>query len=294
MEPFDITPFALPNATQKSETNTKEFLFEDPRDINGIEVHFKGGITSDIKVEYMQKIWPSHRIENVDPFGDPFPLGWFPIDDHYNTPWRTAATEVVQVDAATSLVSFKPLSIEMPDAIGYDVKFRRTLGIKISVEGSSLVDTVRMFTESAAITSKIKVRLDSGSLTDTTSIGFKLYNIQIKKITPESGLAANGAKLVTTQFGKRDFEIELRHMSPSHHFCNDDGLLTFILDNNEFTISLESLKEEGPIWYKEIGIFITSADSAVSFEDYLASAAKQKSILPILAEEKEQSLGGPL
>ena len=293
MEPFDICPFALPNASQKVAANTKEFLFEDPRDINGIEVHFKGAVTSEIQVEYMQKIWPSHRIENIDPFGDPFSLGWFPIDDHYNTPWRTAAIEVVQVDAGTALITFKPLSDEMPDAAGYDVKFRRTLGIKISVGGLSLIDNVRIFTESAAITSKIKVRLDSGSLTDTTIIGFKLYNTQIKKITPESGLAANGAKLVTTQFGKRDFVIELQHMAPSHHFCNDNGLVTFVLDSNEFTISLESLKDEGPIWYKEAGIYITFADSTLSFEDYIESASQTKSILPRLSEEKEQSFAGP-
>lgn len=292
MEPFDIAPFALPNATQNNEIDTKEFLFEDPRDINGIEVHFKGAVTSDIKVEYMQKIWPSHRIENVDPFGDPFPLGWFPIDDHYNTPWRKAAIEVVQVDAATAYIRFKGLSTELPDVDGYDVRFRRTLGIKISVEGSSMIDNIRMFTESAAITSRIKVKLDCGGLTDTTSIGFKLYNTQIKKIIPASGLATNGAKLVTNQFGEREFEVELRHMSPSHHFCNDEGLVTFVLDSGKFTISLESLKAEGPIWYKETGIYITSADSSLSFDDYIASESRRKSILPRLVEEKEQSFAG--
>ena len=46
-------------------------------------------------------------------------------------------------------------------------------------------------------------------------------------------------------------------MTPSFRYSGDDGHVRFILGDDSFTISLVSLKAQGPIWFAEKGVFIT-------------------------------------
>ena len=54
---FDIAPFGLPNCPP---TETR---FEEPRDIECVEVVFTGRAPKNAKLQYLRKTWPQQRVE---------------------------------------------------------------------------------------------------------------------------------------------------------------------------------------------------------------------------------------
>src|SRR5690606_24457404 len=89
-------------------------------------------------------------------------------------------------------------------------------------------------------------------------------------------------------------EVAVRHMRPAHRYSYDDGLITFRLDDDAFTISLEALAAEGPIWYPEAGIYITYADDPTTFATYRARCAGQHTVAQQVVQRPEQSLAGAI
>ena len=78
-------------------------------------------------------------------------------------------------------------------------------------------------------------------------------------------------------------------MTPAFRYSGDDGHVRFILGDDSFTISLASLKAQGPIWFAEKGVFITEASDATTPEQYIARCAGQKTIAQRVKELPEQS-----
>ena len=59
MKRFDIAPFGLPNGP------AGEVKFEEPRDVDVVEVVFAGVAPRRAKLHYMRKFWPGQRVERV-------------------------------------------------------------------------------------------------------------------------------------------------------------------------------------------------------------------------------------
>ena len=72
----------------------------------------------------------------------------------------------------------------------------------------------------------------------------------------------------------------------------DDGLLTFALDRDMFTVSLTSLRAQGPIWYAEQGVFITDAGDSTTFAEYRKSIRGKQTVAQDVVAMQEQSLSG--
>lgn len=287
MEHLDISPYALPS---NKDQNTNEYLFEDPRDIYSIEIEFKDKAACIPDIFYMQKTWPQHRVEMADPLGNPFPFGWFPIDDHYNTKWQKASIISKKIGAKSINATFAGLSQEIPNNDDYNVTFRRTMGIRIVSDCE--ITNVKIFTASKSTTSRIKVYPNKRKNL-IKQISIDTFNAEIISISSENGAEIN-KNTVSISSDESCFEINVRHMTPAHSLCNDEGLITFHTDSTDFTISIQSLIENGPIWYEDAGIYITLSDNDISFDDYTASIEGSKSISQILLSEQEQSLGGAL
>jgi len=97
MKKFDIAPFALPQCPQG------EIRFEEPRDIERVEVTFSGAPPRNPSIEYLRRIWPGERFER-SPDADqlrPAPYGWMRIDDHFHSEWTRAATDLKRECART-------------------------------------------------------------------------------------------------------------------------------------------------------------------------------------------------
>lgn len=287
MKLFDIAPFALPNC------EPGEYRFEEPRDICQVRIRFRTQVPDDLSIYYLRKTWPDVRIEYASDMDDPCGFGWFPVDDQFNSRWQKAEIEVQREDARSVLVTFKPLSAEFPNIKDYDVTFRRTLGIKIAVPDPRQILSANIFTTSPRTTTRLRMQLDAGQRTPGKRIRLTTYNALLdREILKPQGVHPLRWTVELLPEEKRSFELRVEHMTPAHRYCGDEGHITFSLDDDAFTISLESLKEQGPIWYAEKGIYITLADDPTTFEQYQKRIAGAKTLNERVKEHREQTFAG--
>lgn len=283
---FDIAPFALPGAAPG------EFRFEEPRDIAQLIVRFHDAPPPRLAVHYLRHTWPQVRLESARDLEDPCGFGWMPIDDLFNSHWQEAAIEVSPAGANAVAVSFKGLSAEFPEMTPYDVAFRRTLGVKIGVSDARQIETVRILTTSPPTISRLRVELDSGEQTPGEHVSLRGYNASILETTALRGVRAAGTEVALLRAPERSFELSVLHMQPSHAYGNDDGHVTFCTDHDTFTISLSSLRREGPAWYAERGVYVAFADDPLRFASYRRGVAGQKTLNQRVTERREQTYAG--
>jgi len=284
---FDIAPFALPN------TAPGEIRFEEPRDIVGVVVEFRKTAPEGIGLSYLRKTWPETRLEEVNE-AEVCQLGWAPQDDWFNVQWQTAAAIVSRENGHRVRISFLGLKNEFPHSADYNVTFRRTLGVRVDVSDPSAIHSVSVFTASPPVRTNLRVELDAGRPTPGKSTRFAGYNLMVEAVTSPEGVAVDGKAIALSDSPPRGFNISVGHMAPVHRYCGDDGLLTFLLDDDAFTISLTSLEEEGPVWCEHLGIFITRAGDPTTFEDYRRRVADSRTISQRVLERPEQSLPAAL
>lgn len=287
MQPFDIAPFALPNC------ETGEYRFEEPRDICELLLRFRREVPSTLNVYYLRKTWPDVRLEYARDMEDPCGFGWVPVDDQFNSRWQKAMIEVHPQDARTLRVTFKGLSAEFPQMTGYDVHFRRTLGVKVEVPDPSQILAVKIFTTSTPTVTHLRVWLDAGMRTPRKRVRLGTYNASLsREVLEPKGVRTSGKTIELLPEARRSFVLRVTHMVPAHRYCGDEGHLTFWLDNDALTICLQSLKEEGPIWYAEKGVYITFADDPTTFEEYQKRIASAKTLNQRVREHREQTYAG--
>ena len=77
-------------------------------------------------------------------------------------------------------------------------------------------------------------------------------------------------------------------MTPSHAYSGDEALVTFAFEGDAATISLESLKTEGPIWSEDFGIFVSSSDQPESFQTYREKIAGAQDLHDLVRAQTEQ------
>ncbi len=286
MNPFDIAPFALPNC------EPGEYRFEEPRDIQKVRVRFRGQAPSTLNVYYLRKTWPDVRIEHLRDRDNPCAFGWTPIDDQFNSQWQKAAIEVHRESVNAVIVTFKGLTAEFPDLKDYDVTFRRTLGIKVEVPEPGRILTANIFTTSVPVLNRLRVELDAGRQTPGKLIRLSTYNATIRAVLSPKGVRSIRHTIELLTEAERSFDLYIAHMRPAHRYCGDEGHITFSLDDDVFTISLQSLKEQGPIWYAEKGVYIAFADDPTRFADYLKRIEGAKTLNQCVKEHREQTYGG--
>lgn len=268
---FDIAPFALPGAAPG------EYWFEEPRDITGLEVLFRGPPPDSLAVRYRRNTWPQARLETARPIEDPCGFGWMPIDDWFNGRWQPAAVDARRADSNRVLVAFRGLTAESPEQSGYDVPYRRTLGLRLDVPDPGAIAGVRIFTASPPATSRLRVELDAGCRTPGRVGAVRGHNARVTDRTEGPG---------------RTLELAVSHMRPAHPYGGDEGLVTFALDEDTFTVSLPALAEQGPVWYAEQGVYVALADDTTSFAGYRGRTAGAKTLDQRVRERREQTCAG--
>jgi hypothetical protein len=286
VRPFDIAPFALPG------TPPGELCFEEARDITTVQATFSRVAPARVGIEYLQRTWPRVRLEEQRDRENPSAFGWIPVDDQWNGTWRRAST-TTSVNGKQALLSFNPLGKErLADAPrGYDVRFRRTLGLRIVCPDPESIRGVQVYTASLPAQTRLRVSLDAGRRTPGKSITVTAYNARILGIDAAEGVRAAGTQITLGSTRARGFAISVSHMVPSHPWCGDDSLVTFALQADSFTIRIQDLFTQGPIWHAELGVFITPPDSGEGFADYRESIRGKQTTLGRVKAAEEQSFG---
>ena len=286
MQDFNISPFALPN------TPVNEVRFEDPRDIRRVVVTFADQAPQEASIWYLQKTWPAVMLEKTDPAADIFRHGWVQIDDLYNSKWAESKCDIKRISSNTLAFTFQGLAAESEQYADYNVLFRRTLGIKVQSGDTARVERIEVYTMSEAKESRLQVKLDCGQKTPAREILVSGYNAAVTHVKPVSGAKISGARIILDSSGEREFLVGIQHMQPSHYYANDEALITFVMDSETFTVSLESMDHEGPVWFADQGVYITFADDPASFDQYTLRHKDKKTTAQQVLEHREQSYGG--
>ncbi|HPO14396.1 MAG TPA: hypothetical protein PLI09_13220 [Candidatus Hydrogenedentes bacterium] len=284
---MDIAPFALPN------TPANEVWFEEPRDIARVMVEFKTTVPKNLGVSYLHKTWPETFVEQHEENETVARFGWVHRDDWFNTEWQKAAVIVEPEGDRRVWISFEGISKEFEEEKDNDVTFRRTLGLRVDAEPDA-IHKIAVYTASQTAQTTLRVELDTGKETNTTTLRLEGYNCLVDTITALKGLSVKEDTLQLDGPAPRSFLVTLQSMIPAHDYCNDDGLLTFFLDDDAFTISLSSLEKEGPIWFEDRGVYITQKDDLTAFQEYVDHNKDAKTIAQRVLERDEQTLAGAM
>jgi len=285
MNKLDIVPFALPN------TPPGEYWFEESRDIQEVVAWFRGEVARSISVFYLQDKWPGTCQEERGDLQNPAAFGWVETDDWFHGKWRRAALRKV-VKRSTATLRFKGLKADGIEGTpkGYDVQIRRTMAMRLLVPDWKNVRRVAIYTASEPARRSVRVELDAGKRTRGTGLKIAGYNVKIVGLAELRGakaLASGALRLGSVK--KRSFTIEVDHMMPAHRYSGDAGLVEFHLDHESFTISLEALIEQGPVWYAEEGIFICLGEDPARFAEYRRQWGNARTINQRVASRPEQS-----
>ena len=221
-------------------------------------------------MRYLQDKWPNTRHEERRDRENPAAFGWVETDDWFNGKWRQAKVRK-EVSGRTATLRFRGLLADGIEGTpkDYDVEFRRTMALHLVVPDWSQVRGIAVYTTSAPTSHLLRVELDAGKRTRGKKLKFSGYNARIAGLGSLRGVAAFGRDEVKLGKGKnRSFLLKVEHMVPAHRYCGDAGLVEFHLDHDSFTVSLEALTAQGPVWYAEEGIFVAMADDPTTYAEY--------------------------
>jgi hypothetical protein len=285
MKPLDIAPFSLPNCAPG------EVRFEEPRDISLVEVSFRGRIPDGVGLSYLQKTWPETRAELFRDTENPCVAGWTRMDDWFNVSWRPAAADVEPVSARRLRIAFRGLAEEFPDRGDYDVTFRRTLGIRLDIPRPEDIRGIAVFTTSEPCRTRLRVRMNAGRKSPSGPIRVEGHNAAVQDLAAGTGVSVREGAIRRGRARGQSFEVDVAHMRPASDRSGDDGHVQFVFERDAFTVSLGSLEREGPVWFADMGVYITRADADVPFEEYRRACRGRRTVAQLVAERPEQSYG---
>lgn len=280
---FDIAPFALPN------NPPGEIRFEETRDVVAVEIDGAGPLPDSAGLSYLRQNWPETDLEHARDLSQPCQFGWTRVDDWFNGRWQRAATRVSRGKDGRARIEFEPLTKEFPDRAGYDVRFRRTLGLRIEGIKPEAVKQLRVITRSLPARTSLRVELNAGASTPGKMLRFEGYNSIVRKISAGKGCRLEDKAIRWDAADPASFELEVDHMVPCFRYSGDDGHVRFLIGDDSFTISLVSLAAQGPIWFAEKGVYVARSDDPTTAGEYIARSAGSRTVAQRVAALPEQT-----
>ncbi len=302
MGDFDIAPFALPGA------GANEVWFERPRDVKRVVVHFRGKAPRRVGLSYWRHTWPANRSDEPDgtDMVRPSMYGWRGDDDLVHGDWQRAKVKVERLDVRRVAVTFAPLGSEFkPEECGGDGarRHRRTVGLRVETGRSFPLAKVQVFTRSQAAQTSVRVTLTSQRAMGQGAVSLAGYNARPARVREAKGCRAEGlsvrpggrARAGRTLEQACSFVVDVRHMTPVHRYSHDDPHLRLeFADGEACTIDLAMLREAGPVWSQDFGLFVTLADDVTTLADYCVAHHGARTLNEQVLAAPEQTYGGSL
>jgi hypothetical protein len=248
--PFDAAPFGLPLPEGNG------VMWEDPREIHKVVVHFAGAAPGPEKVrlEYWGSRWPEqHLPKDREPGGGS--VGWMELGNWYTYQWRVADTQA-KTDGNAVAFTFRPVNAkEFPKLEDYPAVFRYTL--KLRVVSDALLPKVEQIE----------------ALTDST-LEPRIVNLAWKSPAGEKASLQvfNGAFEKFEQTSLRGSRLRLRVAVNADPNTFDRTLVTVRNGQLVFTFAVDDLKQ-GALFLPHVGAAVLPEGDT---RDYAAVAAAQK------------------
>src|SRR5437016_1177144 len=124
---FDAAPFGLPLPEGGG------VMWEDPREIHKVVVHFSGPAPppEKVRLEYWGSRWPEqHLPKDHQPGGAD--VGWMELGNWHTGGWRVADTEAKTSGSDIIFIFHSVSAKEFPAVTNYAATFRYTLKIRVT------------------------------------------------------------------------------------------------------------------------------------------------------------------
>ena len=167
--PFDAAPFSLPLPEGNG------VMWEDPREIHKVVVHFPGPVPAaeKVRLEYWGSRWPEqHLPKDREPGGGS--VGWMELGNWYTYDWRAADADAT-ADGNAVTFTFRPVNAkEFPKLKDYPAAFRYTLKLRV-VSDAPLpkIERIEAFTDSTLETRIVNLAWKSSSAENAS---FEVFN----------------------------------------------------------------------------------------------------------------------
>lgn len=257
-----------------------EIWWEDPRDIERVEVHFAPGAAprpEDFRLEYWQQSWPKVRVPKGSLVGAG-ESGWLANDDWTNGRWQPA-------DGQTSLtgdvltMTFHPLNrVEFPQEQDFPAVFRRTLKLRLRFQKPGMqVDAVAAYTDS--IWREGEVAIEWKPLTGNPAEWpgrLEAFNGEIVSIRPLAGqIAVWGLEWQSSVQGLATAGIIARVRYAYNEDANsfDRTIVTLrspalIGSLAGFSFYIDDALFGGPVYIRDLGVLVSAAGQNLRLSEY--------------------------
>jgi hypothetical protein len=269
--PFDAAPFGLPLPEGNG------VMWEDPREIHHVVVHFKGGAPApdSLRLQYWGSRWPEqHLPKDREPGGGD--IGWHELGNWYTYHWRTADADA-RADGSTVAFTFRPVNAqEFPNLHDYPAAFRYTLKVRVTSDAPlPLIDRIEAFTDSTLEPRVVNLAWKSAS-PDTAS--FEVFNGAFEKLDRTSSHSSR---------------LRLRAVANADPNTLDRTLVTVRNGKTIFTFAVDDLKQ-GALFIPHAGAAVLLEGDTRTFEAVAAAqkAAGGKTLYDRVAEMPEQTWHG--
>ena len=266
--PLDVAPFGLP----LPEANG--VLWEDPREIHRVVVHFSGPAPNaeTVHLEYWGSRWPEqHLPKDREPGGAD--VGWMELGNWFNGGWRVADADA-KAEGSNITFTFRPINAkEFPGIKNYDAPFRYTLKIRLTSDAAlPKIERIEAFTDS--VWKQGSARLEWAQPREE-AIKVEAFNGAVEGVDKISALS---------------FRIHLQAASNSDPNTFDRTLVTVQSGPDTFSFAMDDLTH-GALFLPHLGVAVLPESDT---RDYAAVAADQKSrgaktLYDRIAEMPEQS-----
>jgi len=249
-EPFDAARYGLPLPEGPG------IMWEDPREIHKVVVHFAGAppAPEKVRLEYWGSRWPEqHLPKDRQPGGGS--VGWMELGNWYTYKWRTADAEAKAGDG-TITFTFRPVNEkEFPRLKDYPAAFRYTLKLQVASDAPlPKIERIEAFTDSTLEPRTVTLAWKSSA---GMKSGFEVFNGVVQHLQPPASRKSVLTLLAAVNSDPNTFDRTLVTVR------NSSGMFTFAVDD-----------------LKQGALFVPHAGAAILPEgdtrSYAAVAAAQK------------------
>jgi len=248
---FDAAPWA------HRSSEGAEWVWDDPREIHGVEVVFEEDAPEDLGLEYWRHRWPEKRLPKKQQLTGGS-VGWWELGNWFAGSWKEADADV-KTDQNRAAIRFRPThEKEFPELDSFQAAYRTTFKIRLSSQGMlPRIRSLKAFTDS--VMEPLLLTL--------------LWNDNPGKAA--QFLAFNGEVEALDQEGDARAFITLWKTRNEDPNTFDKTLLT-VQSEPSFTVLLEDLFQ-GPIYLPHVGVLLVLGKEDRSFEDLVSQVHRPSS-----------------
>lgn len=246
---FDAVPFGLPLPEGNG------ILWEDPREIHRVVVHFQGSAPASqtVRLEYWGSRWPEQHLPKArEPGGGD--VGWMELGNWFKGGWRAADAEVSAEGSKLSF-TFHPVNAkEFPKLKNYPVDFRYTLKLRVASDAPlPKIERIEAFTDSTLQPLAVSLAWQHGCPKD---LAFEVFN----------GIIANKTNVASATL------VALLAVTNSDPNTFDRSLLTARTGTNVFTVKVDDLAS-GPVYLSHFGVVVLAEGDKRDYAEVAAELA---------------------